>query len=245
MRITKLTLTGADDKTDIKEMIGISEKYPFVEWGILMARNFSEYTGRRFPSREWINELVLQNSKTPLNLSLHICGKIVEDIVEEGGKEFLKYYGKYLKTFQRLQINTHAEKFNLNFDAFKKFVKKVKNEYNTEIIIQFDGTINQNLLFQLEPGELSTLIDKSHGAGVVPDIWGKPIKGYSTGYAGGLGPDNLAEELEKIESYVCAGESWIDMETKVRSSTTEKGDYFDLDKCREVLEIVKKSKMVW
>ena len=45
-------MTGADDSVDPKELFRISEKYPFVEWGILFSKSA---TGRyRYPSKEWI-----------------------------------------------------------------------------------------------------------------------------------------------------------------------------------------------
>lgn len=88
-------------------------------------------------------------------------------------------------------------------------------------------------------------ISKKDGAGVLPEVWGKQLKGYFTVYAGGLGLDNLKSELDKIEHSVCAGEIWIDMETNVRSYSVENGDYFDLEKCEDVLKLVKKLKYIW
>jgi phosphoribosylanthranilate isomerase len=50
------------------------------------------------------------------------------------------------------------------------------------------------------------------------------------GYAGGIGPDNVADVLEQIGA---TGPYWIDMESGVRTD-----DRFDLGKCRRVCEAV-------
>src|SRR5207302_929741 len=93
----------------------------------------------------------------------------------------------------------------------------------------------------------SPLFDTSGGAGLTPDdleeSWPMAWPGKYCGYAGGLGPDNVADELEKIfgTNAEQASTFWIDMETKVRSYRVEnfrKVDYFDLSKCEQVCKQV-------
>jgi phosphoribosylanthranilate isomerase len=73
------------------------------------------------------------------------------------------------------------------------------------------------------------LFDASGGRGILGD-WHSPIPGKICGYAGGLGPDNVLQELEKI-SAICNKPFWIDMEGKLRTD-----DKFDLTKCVAVLD---------
>ena len=54
------------------------------------------------------------------------------------------------------------------------------------------------------------------------------------GYAGGLGPDSLEEQLPKIAEAASEARIWIDMETRVRSDDDQQ---FDLKKVRRCLEI--------
>jgi hypothetical protein len=89
----------------------------------------------------------------------------------------------------------------------------------------------------------------------LPKAWPNPIYLKSTesgqvlnrwdyhGYAGGLGPDNLEEQIPRIleaASYkgfskeIQEGDIWIDMETKVRSDQDRQ---FDLEKVEHCLEI--------
>lgn len=68
------------------------------------------------------------------------------------------------------------------------------------------------------------LFDISGGAGILPDAWPTAHtyrmsigqEGYF-GYAGGIGPENIAEQLPKIARAAWPFPYWIDMETRVRS----------------------------
>lgn len=39
MIIDRVTITGADDSTDVNWMQEMQDKYPFVEWGILVSQS--------------------------------------------------------------------------------------------------------------------------------------------------------------------------------------------------------------
>jgi len=38
MKINKITITGADDRTKISDLVQLQKDYPFVEWGILFSK---------------------------------------------------------------------------------------------------------------------------------------------------------------------------------------------------------------
>lgn len=56
MIIDKVTMTGADDSVDVKEMLKISTECPQVEWGILASE--SKMGLPRYPTNHWIGRLV-------------------------------------------------------------------------------------------------------------------------------------------------------------------------------------------
>jgi len=78
MNLTRVTFTGADDSVDPWDLVKLSQKYPFIEWGILMSTTSAG--SPRFPSTEWQDELANVARKYPLNLSAHICGKLLRSI---------------------------------------------------------------------------------------------------------------------------------------------------------------------
>jgi phosphoribosylanthranilate isomerase len=102
-----------------------------------------------------------------------------------------------------------------------------------QIIFQWDGHNNENVEKWSKAGLGVPLFDTSSGAGVLPGSWPKAVEGVYCGYAGGLGPANVVDQLKTIEPATNGQPFWIDMETRVRSS---KDRLFDLAKVIDVLE---------
>jgi len=114
--LDRVTITGADDKVDEDILYEISRQYPFVEWGILFSPK--KMGVQRFPSWAWVQNLLAFNCEKnlqdlpPMQLSAHICGKWVRDIVN--GNWSIKDevptlfsttdYGR-LPAFHRMQLN--------------------------------------------------------------------------------------------------------------------------------------------
>ncbi len=224
-------MTGADDSISPKDLFSISERYPFVEWGILVSRN--SQGNNRFPSKSWMDELaeLVKRDNPEMKLSCHLCGRYVNEVLL-GSDRFADEIGKIWSLFKRVQINTHGIKHPFEREA----VVDLKS-FNKEIIFQFDGANKTILDIAISGGvDCSTLFDMSHGAGVLPKEWLIPIDGVRCGYAGGLSPENVFEQVKLIESKVGNYELWIDMETQIRSDSDQR---FDLEKVVSVLESVK------
>lgn len=226
MKINKVTMTGADDSINPDDLFEISKKYPFVEWGILVSRN--SQGNNRFPSIDWMNKLHELNDERELQLSCHVCGTYVKEVLM-GSDRFIDEIGELWSDFSRVQINTHGIKHQFEKDAII-FLKK----FNKEIIFQFDGANRSIIDIAIQNGvNCSTLFDMSHGAGTLPKEWLVPIEGIKCGYAGGLSPENVVQQIKLIESKVGDYELWIDMETHIRSNNDQQ---FDLGKVVSVLE---------
>lgn len=236
--IKTVTITGADDSIDPAELVKLSQEFPFVEWAILISRK--QIGTSRFPSLEWLHKL--HSMGDGLRLSMHLCGSFVRDFMK-GNMAFEEETQMFNSMFRRIQINTHGEPHEWSAEEVGKFIKK---NPDFTFIFQYDN-VNTDLLEALaQRGDLnniSALYDLSHGAGVLPENWPKPLAYCPVGYAGGLGPDNLAAQIPLIEGIVGDTPIWIDMETKVRSypvtTSSPLNDIFDLDKVRACLEIAK------
>ena len=230
--LKQITFTGADDNTNIIDLLALSSAYPFVEWGILLPG-----IGKpRFPSMKWLETLIGRNmlEGEPAKLSGHICPPLTAKILHS-----LSSIDNLVgHAFSRIQINTHGEKYLYD----DKFFKNLHESIAREIIFQLDGA-NDNLLNQAShyPWLYFTgLIDGSHGGGVLPEHWPKPytfpqIDCFWIGYSGGLGPHNLERELPKILEAAGDHNIWIDMETHVRTN----GE-FDLEKVVSRIKIAEK-----
>lgn len=220
MKLKAVTITGADDKTDIKEMLAVSAEFPFVEWGILVSK--IRGGGPRFPSREW-NRRFAANA-AGLAVSTHVCGAWVRQLL----RGTLKWgdLPDCHRVSQRVQINTHAERYVSTLGMMKTL-----GEEDNEYIFQWDG-VNSHLTYAAHAygARVAALFDKSGGAGKLPREWPYPTKEFWCGYAGGLGPENVVAQVRLIER-VCDRPYWIDMEQRVRTDD----DVLDMAKVRSVL----------
>jgi hypothetical protein len=228
MKISKVTITGADNSIEPEQLLAIQTKYPFVEWGILFSK--SRMATPRYPSYNWFLKLVEFKTIYPeTKLSGHICGRWVRDICE-GNWTILEDLPLMSSIFERFQLNFHSYIHKINTSAFLEGLKKQKQE----IIFQLDNVNNSLLELAKSHGiKASGLFDTSGGAGIVPDAW--PESQEWIGYSGGLNPDCLEAQLDEIEK-VAFGTIWIDVETKVRTFD----ERLDLDKVEKFLEIASK-----
>ena len=250
MILDRVTITGADDSVTPADILAISYAFPFVEWGILVsASNVQHQSHRtrtpRFPSWHWLSELQRMAGNMSAmrpgqpRLSLHVCGRWVRDLLLGD----MTIPVGYLGGFQRIQFNFHAEKTPCKLLLFCAALRELRPQ---EFIFQIDGAKGNAHLAAVAIADmpestlsLTPLFDISGGAGILPTEWPRPYmlrdgQPVYHGYAGGLSPDNLAEQLPKIAEAAGDARIWIDVETHVRSADDRQ---FDLDKVRRFLEI--------
>jgi hypothetical protein len=226
MKIKTITFTGADDYTSIRDLYGISKRYPFVEWGILFSK--SQEAAQRFPGIKWIHSLVSADLEG-INLSAHLCGSWLRDILL-GNYNIPQKHSDVLRAFKRVQLNTHGEEHHIG--RFADILKAM----NKQFIFQIDK-VNDHIYRKARTDGVQAypFFDLSHGAGQLPEKWDRPLDEVYCGYAGGLGPHNLQDALEVIAMIVGDRTIWIDMETHVRTD----GE-FDLDKVQQCIKIAER-----
>ncbi len=230
MKIRVVTITGADNQTSIEDMFAISEEFPFVEWGILFSPK--RYGSERYPTYNWLNNLHTKwRSNKNINLAAHLCGNFSSEMLV--GKMDLVWnsdLANYIRMFDRIQLNFNVTKHPVNTDEFIKLLRK----HGLKYILQMNKSNAQFCLdiATYNQGNVSFLYDGSGGRGIPPESWNSPIPGYHTGYAGGLSPDNIEEELIKINRKCTNTHTiWIDAETHLRTN-----EVLDLHKVRSFLK---------
>lgn len=222
--ITTLTISGADDLVKHSDLLAISRKYPFVEWGILLSKKRAG--SPRYPTVDWIKELL---NYPDLNLSGHLCGSYAEDIVYKGNFD---HFRPEWNVFKRFQLNFNSESPpTIDFTECLNCVKE------KQLIFQIRGCNREYLDLCLKQGrDVNALFDDSGGTGISPESWPEVIPGLFCGYAGGLGPENLEQEIPKILVASKGEKISVDMESKVRDDF----DNFDLEKVEKCPVIVQK-----
>ncbi len=230
--IEQITFTGADDSIHLQDLFELGES-PSIEWGILISKkNYGTY---RFPSADFLEKLYRRVNDVRFypTLSLHVCGQYVRNLLI-GNDEVIKDLKHIWDIFPRVQLNFHSREHNYNdsiFDIFRKYSEK-------EFIFQYDE-VNKKIVEDAMKNNIdncSILFDLSGGAGILPEKWNKPFPDIKCGYAGGLSPDNLHEQMDLIEEIVKDTRVWIDMETHIRSNNDA---LFDFNKVRKCIGIFK------
>ena len=236
--LTRVTFTGADESVAPQDLIALSSAYPWCEFGILCSDRRSGLP--RYPGLRWLYHLraCAQAARRPIPLALHVCGHYARQLLQ--GKCALPdgFPGSVLEDYQRLQLNVDTQAL---WDAWPRPITLLNRlTLQRQLIVQVrDVTDLSDLVVLLDDiAHPALLYDASRGRGCLPEVWPSPVPPVQgspwlpQGYAGGLGPDNLAKQLSRILDAAGDCPIWIDMESGVRT-----GERFDLAKVEECLRI--------
>lgn len=227
-----VTITGADDRVAVSDLVALNAEFPFVEWGLLYS---TKRVGTpRYPSLDWFSRLKFSAGKT----SVHLCGQVSRNVC--AGVTTCVGVAKLIDWMpDRFQLNGYRhDQFALGSMA------AVMSGCSFEVIFQVRDAADirgaaEDVGSLVEHGCSSILFDASGGRGISPERgWPTMPDGVRMGYAGGIGPDNLdgvLEEIAEANEPVSPGDTydyWIDMESGVRDGD----DQLDLARVRRVLE---------
>jgi N-(5'phosphoribosyl)anthranilate (PRA) isomerase len=205
--VTTVTISGADDAVRIDRMVYLSERFPFLEWGILLSE--SRAGTDRYPSADWVRALKRQ----PIALSAHLCGGIAR--VAQSGLASAAFFVHPAEEFQRIQINGYEAGKVAKLPRIQRAGFEYILQANDELMVAACA-----LDVQRERVRCSILFDASGGTGKRwGGRWPRVLPGTKMGYAGGINPHNVAEQLGAIrEANGGAAPAWIDMESGVRDA---------------------------
>lgn len=208
MKSERITLTGADEHTDIDELLELANRHPAVEIGLLYT---ATPEGRpRYPSLPWLLQAA---SALSGRVAIHVCGAGARSALQSGDLRSL------LRHAPRVQVNGQLYCGEAELLALK-----------VGTLITQHNAVNQSLLI-VRARNHDLLVDSSGGRGLSPADWTPPVTSKNVGFAGGMGPDNLATELARIQSVAKSG-SWADMEGKLRVD-----DWFSVPLARQCAEV--------
>lgn len=229
MKLTRVTITGADDQVEPASLIALSRAFPFVEWAILGSKTRRGMA--RFPSDQWMDCWNEARFGEPVDFrwAVHLCGELSRRALS--GCQRIR---GWLHTFARPAYSVPRVQLN-GFSRYKLPMLALAEQMpGWEFILQTGDLLAELHALDLEKlhPNVMHLLDASGGRGEVA-VWAeRPEK--RLGYAGGIGPDNVVQQIEHLLSYSTEQAFWIDMESGVRTD-----DRFDLDKVRRVLELDK------
>ncbi|MBI1215445.1 MAG: hypothetical protein GC185_06480 [Alphaproteobacteria bacterium] len=221
MALKYCSITGADDAVHTKDLVALGTRYPFAEWAILLLP--ARAGAPRFPKAEWIEDF---SASYDGHKAMHLCDAALLDFIAQKPETLALMRG-----FSRIQLNLKFGEMDGKYDP-AELVARIRQSPQWQFIIQY-GKDKSDLLPLLEGvANHAVLFDDSAGRGITPDSWPSPLAGHFCGYAGGLNPDNVKQNIDIILQAANDHDTWIDMETGVRTD-----DVFDLEKVERVLEI--------
>lgn len=221
-RLERVTITGADDHVDPAELIQLSIDFPFVEWGLLVSR--SRFGTPRYPTPAWLTEFTLRATGRHV-FALHLCGEVSRAVM--AGRQPWEAVRGMAHVGERVQLNGFS-----SFVLPDLLAAEEGHHSAPKLILQCadDAAIARGSEFARKYARVRLLYDASGGLGERPVHWPMPLPNV-TGFAGGIGPDNVEDVVAECASHFHVGSFWIDMESGVRTN-----DEFDLHKVRDVLE---------
>lgn len=243
MMLKTITVSGANEYTDAKEVIKLIYSFPKAELGIQVCEKKGGFGTARY---WWIQNLyqLLYNNPLTSKIALHVNSDWVERFCQGDVPADLKamlnlknavgepFIGRVQLNFKigrektpdlEKLLQAMAECQGPGKEEIHRFILSY-NSANAEFIQQmYDRKVKFDLLF-----------DDSHGEGVLAETYKKPVyRKVMQGYSGGLSPENVIEQLWLISKSVPVGtEFYIDAEGRL------KGDdgHLSLKKSEEYLK---------
>ena len=223
--LSAITLTGADEAVDLKELRELHKVSALAELGFLY---WPELQGTpRFPSQDWI-KLALKQCPHGAK-SLHLCSSAVEGFVA-GDLEILSL----AKLFNRVQLNFIAKAASFTPEELSEAIM----HFGRPVITQHNAA-NREFNFKVAAPNHQLLLDSSMGQGKLPDIWPPVVAGRKCSYAGGLSPSNLHYQLPRIFKAAGNNRISIDLESGLRDISNN----FVMGKARDSLIVATSLKL--
>ncbi len=222
MKLTRVTITGADDGVSHAALSEMAQEFPWLELGVLYSLN--RLGEPRYPSDHWRQEL-FRHVHTQ-QIALHFCGGAARSALAGIVEEL-----PYVPVGCRLQLN--------GFSAWRLPGLLIAHARpDIQVILQCDGSsaaTGNALRLRTVHANVSALIDASGGAGrFQPETWAQPPGLLQCGYAGGINEFNVESAIQLVRE-LPGHDGWIDLETGCRDHENR----FDLAKARRILDLAK------
>ena len=238
MQIRYITCSDPRNHNTIDEMFNLWNLNDRVEIAIQM------HPGKVSPDTDrykWIQQLVDTVYRTPgkkeYPLAIHVnndwCDDICNGKIPTPLATLFDTYShfRFSPIIQRVQLNM-PQKTADNFNPQK--LKSVIDYFlDQTFIIQYnDRTKNAVEALHKTGANFELLFDASGGRGIDAKTWSAPIypEKHPQGYSGGLSPENITDNLDKIATVAGNRSIWVDAEGKLKTD-----DKFDSKRARQYI----------
>lgn len=221
MKLRYITCSDPREHNTLNEIVELA-KLPHAE---IAVQCHPSKMSAGMPRNVWFNNLLtVARNGFNMNLAIHInmewadsiCAKgVIPDIILNW-MQITKLFNKPI--IKRVQLNMPwATAININPDAVAQIIHDFPKH---EFIFQYNKNTKDAIEKLHQTGaKFSLLFDASGGKGIAPSAWQKPVyETHPMGYSGGISPENVVDNLEKINCLVPEKQKiWIDAEGKLKS----------------------------
>ncbi len=237
MKLKFVTCSGANEHTNIDELVAVLASSTKMEAGIQVSGKKASFGTARYL---WIKALYykLSQERRSVNLALHLnqdwveafcSGKVVSEL-----SEFLSWKNVLGEPFfKRVQLNFRIGREKTpNIDT----LVAVMTQYpDVRFILSYNES-NARFIKTLHGigCHFDCLFDNSHGEGITAERYETPVfDDVLQGYSGGISPENVVSVLDKISQSVDdEREIFIDAEGKLKGND----GYFCIEACKKYLQ---------
>ena len=219
MFLKTIVCSGINEKNNIDDAMEFLKKYKNAEFGVQCS---PRKAGRQTPRFDWLKELLykLNEQKIQNKIALHLNEGFVISFCDGKVPDEISDLLNIGKSVGRLQLN-----FKIGRETFIsgnipniKTLKKTIEMLEKHPIILSASQPNLPFIYKAHHQgiKFDVLFDDSFGEGITPNVRRPPLfEDAFQGYAGGLSPENVSEELGKIEQ-LTKGSVFIDAEGKLK-----------------------------
>lgn len=239
MQLRYITCSDIRENASVDKVIELLQISSKVEIGIQAHR---PTMNKGMPRHMWLENLLSLSDcfSQPLNIAIHInhawCSDFCDGIIPEKLQELLdrKHKGTGKPIIKRWQLNLGDA---TSIPCADKTSKIIKNYRQNEFVFPYNNNKKlQEFISRLDRKgvNFSLLYDSSYGAGISPESWNSPVyMNHAQGYAGGLSPENVSENLDKIAKVAGSRtDIWIDAEGKLKIPGTKT---FDIQRAKQYI----------
>ncbi len=239
MQLRYITCSDIRENASVDKVIELLQISSKVEIGIQAHR---PTMNKGMPRHMWLENLLSLSDcfSQPLNIAIHInhawCSDFCDGIIPEELQELLdrKHKGTGKPIIKRWQLNLGDA---TSIPCADKTSKIIKNYRQNEFVFPYNNNKKlQEFISRLDSKgvNFSLLYDSSYGAGISPESWNSPVyMNHPQGYAGGLSPENVSENLDKIAKVAGSRtDIWIDAEGKLKIPGTKT---FDIQRAKQYI----------
>lgn len=249
--LTHVTFTGWDGQTDLAELRDfLADHRPRTIEIAVLASATTEPGRERYPVVPDASDIIEAAASLEQRTALHLCGRLarlaLEDFPTFETSSASAYWRAVARDVDRVQVNVPEGFWPAHGAPEDRYLAAVQLAHNLgkPVIVQVRGDRFPGPL----PGVVY-LFDRSGGRGersTLPPLPG--VAEQNVGFAGGLGPANVAEVVRSIAASAWdrgRHPFWIDMETGIRELFPVADDNIgrgpsivSVMRCREVMRAV-------